>query len=106
MKIKEGVKINGLKPEILLGIIILEAAFNEHAQEIDFVITEITGGKHGTGSLHYCGQAIDARTHGLTLYQKHDILKAAKFALGENYDLILEAENTANEHFHLEFQPK
>jgi len=98
MKIKSGVEVNGLKVEILLAVIIAREIYASLGVEL--VITEATGGKHGHGSFHYIGMAIDLRTRDFMDKgrQASDLLK--KF-LGEEYDVVLEKD-----HIHIEFNPK
>jgi hypothetical protein len=96
MRLKNGyVKIYGIKPELVLGIIILQSFFNE-----ELIIT--SGSEHTTkhmpSSLHYSGNAVDIREPAETsAYTKTEI----KNALGSEFDLIFEKD-----HWHLEFQPK
>lgn len=99
MKFKEGIKINGVKPELTLALIIADKVWSNYHQ--DLVVTELTGGKHGTASLHYVGLAVDLRTHYFTNTEKELVAKDLKEALGENYDVVVEKT-----HIHIEFQPK
>jgi len=99
MKIKKGIKINGLKPEMLLGIFIAKSIYDKWDKEL--VITEITGGKHSFASLHYSGNAVDIRTNYFTDLEKDLVAKDLKEALSENYDVVVEKT-----HIHIEFQPK
>ena len=64
MKLKDGIIVNGMRPEILLAIYIIEPILLALHQEL--IITEICGGKHSTNSKHYLGCAIDIRTWVLT----------------------------------------
>ena len=65
------------------------------------VITSGSDGKHGPNSLHYCGKALDLRTNSLRPEQVHPVFLALKEALGEQFDVVLEAD-----HIHCEFDPK
>jgi hypothetical protein len=60
MKIKSGVQILGLKPEILIALMVAEKIWSNHGQEL--VITSGTDGKHSENSRHYIGMAVDLRT--------------------------------------------
>lgn len=103
--IKPGAKLNGLRPEIQEGRAICVEVFREH--KLDFIITEGTGSKHGRASLHYVGLAIDIRSkHIGSRALKYKILEECRRRLGEQFDIILEAEGRPNEHYHLEYQPK
>ena len=100
MRVKEGVKIAGLRPEILLAIQVADLVYLKITGE-EVWITEITGGTHGRGSLHYVGQAIDIRTRGLSKETIANIALEIRERLGENYDVVIESN-----HIHIEFQPK
>lgn len=102
--IKDGVKINGVKPEIVLALLVIQPIFRRFGY--DMVITEVTGAKHSRGSLHYVGLAADLRSKHLSNEHKNLILIQAQAALGPEFDIILEARNQDNEHYHLEYQPK
>ena len=100
MKLKEGIKLNGVKPELLLAIFTAERIWLNFGLEL--VVTEVTGGKHGRGSLHYAGLACDLRTRYFKDEdEKLEVKNLLAEALGENYDVILEPT-----HIHVEFQPK
>jgi len=105
ISIKVGAKIEGLRPEILLGLAILERVLDSH--QYDTTITEGTGGKHMDNSLHYKGLALDIRSkHILFPDTKRLIIDEARINLGNNFDLIIEDEDSPNQHYHLEYQPK
>jgi hypothetical protein len=105
ISLKPGVKIDGLRPEIVLGLMCVKAVFDRYKYEL--VITEGTGGKHMVGSLHYKGLALDIRSkHISDAVTKAKILFDCQDALGENFDFILEGDTKVNEHFHLEFDPE
>jgi hypothetical protein len=106
--IKEGVKLTGLKPEMLWGATIVASVYE--AFERDCIITEVTGGKHSRGSLHYVGQAVDFRIKHLcegglknpnTREMAQQISDLCRKNLGENFDVVLHTT-----HIHVEFQPK
>jgi hypothetical protein len=99
MECKEGIKIAGVSPEIVLAIFCADSIWTRFNQ--DLVVTEVTGGKHGVGSLHYVGHAVDLRTRYFSNTEKQLVFEALKKALGENYDVILHST-----HIHVEFQPK
>lgn len=98
--IKEGSNVSGLRSEILLAYFIACSIYEKYPKS-ECVITEGTGGKHGVGSLHYVGLAIDIRTWYLTDGEKLEIVKKLKEKLGSQYDVVLEKD-----HIHIEFQPK
>jgi len=99
MILKENIKINGVKPELTLVLSIADKIWSNHNQEL--VVTELTGGKHGTASLHYVGLAADLRTRYFSDEEKEIVASELRKALGENYDVVVEKT-----HIHIEFQPK
>ena len=58
--LKAGVRITGMRPEILLAAVAAERVYEKAGH--DCTITSCVDGKHMTGSLHYAGAAIDVRT--------------------------------------------
>lgn len=103
--IKEGAKIKGIQPEILVGLAIIDKVFTKYG--IDLIITEGTGGVHMQGSLHYVGQALDIRSNRISdVTMKKAILNECQILLGDEYDMIIEDLEQPNEHYHAEFQPK
>jgi hypothetical protein len=100
LKIKQGVRVLGLKPEALLGIVICSSVFNDH--NLDCVLTSVVDGKHSRASKHYSGYAWDLRTRNIPTKTAVDkIFLAVKSALGADYDVVLESN-----HIHCEFDPK
>jgi hypothetical protein len=98
--IKPGVRILGLRPELLLGVHIVDAIFAKHG--LDCVITSVIDGKHSRASLHYTGCGIDFRTRHIKIAGvTEEIRIEAKAALGDDFDFIFEGN-----HFHMEYQPK
>lgn len=101
--LKPGVQISGVKPELVIGLLVVEEVLRSNG--FDLVVTEVTGGKHMQGSLHYQGLAADIRSKNLPdVPTKLKVLKEAQLALGENFDMILENVGSSNEHFHIEVQ--
>lgn len=99
IRLKKGVRINGLKPELLLGIMIVKSVFDKYG--FDCVLTSVVDGKHSRGSFHYSGNGADFRTRHLSLDEQADIHTECVKALGADFDFIRETN-----HFHLESQPK
>lgn len=97
--LKPGVRINGIRPELLLGIMIAESVYSLKNRTL--TITACIDGKHSVGSLHYAGCAVDLRTRDLPAGEPEEITNLLKSALGSDFDVALEKD-----HIHLEFQPK
>ncbi len=96
----DGAKVNGLQPEMVLAYVIACFVYAEY--DADCTLTEGTGGKHGIGSLHYVGLAIDLRIWSFTSQEMLDeVVDKLKERLGDQYDVVLEGN-----HIHIEFQPR
>lgn len=99
LSLKTGVKLRGLTPEMLLGIIVVEGAYAD--MEYDTIITSACDGRHSRGSLHYVGLAVDFRTRHLKAGDASKVAGKIKDRLGLEYDVVLERD-----HVHLEYQPE
>ena len=97
--LKPGVRVAGLRPEILVAVIAAERVYEEAGY--DLVITAGVDGKHSTASLHYAGQAVDLRTRDVPEDTRPKLVARLKECLGEDYDVLLEET-----HIHAEYQPK
>lgn len=97
--LKPGVRITGMRPEILLAAVAAERVYEEAGH--DFVITACVDGKHMAGSFHFAGAAIDVRTRDLPPADVPKVLARIKACVGDDFDVLLEAD-----HIHIEFQPK
>jgi hypothetical protein len=97
--LKAGVRITGMRPEILLAAVAAERVYEEAGH--DFTITACVNGKHSVGSLHYAGGAIDVRTRDIPPADVQKMLASIKSCLGGDFDVLLEVD-----HIHIEFQPK
>ena len=102
MKIKPGVRVLGLRPEILLALVVAESIYRKHGAEL--VLTSVVEGSHSAGSLHYRGDAIALRTKGVGA--AHVIFAELRATLTGDYDVLFENAGGVNEHIHLEYQPK
>jgi hypothetical protein len=116
MRLKAGVRLGLLQPQIVLALQVAEKIFDRYY--VDLVITSCNDGRHMEGSKHYTGCAVDLRTkhidgeHTLAVFGvsggevKQKILRQLKRALGMDFDILLEGLGTAHEHIHLEWDPK
>ena len=102
---KDGVRIRGICPELVLGLMVVRDVFTEY--EAACIITSCVDGRHSETSLHPAGRAVDLRSKHLG-DDKISLRNACKARLGSfgDFDFILEGLNTPNEHFHMEYQPK
>ncbi|MFA7288303.1 MAG: hypothetical protein WC055_05425 [Melioribacteraceae bacterium] len=100
MELKETTKLNGIRAEILVGLIVAEGVYEDFGYGM--VVTSVTDSKHSAGSLHYAGCAIDLRTRDIK--DKAMIIKITETIrkrLTKDYDVVLEKD-----HIHIEYQPK
>lgn len=98
MRIKAGVRVLGLRPEMAVAIIVAREVFAQH--KVELVITSIIEGTHERASLHYTGCAADLR-RPTSQPDAEAVVRDLRDALGDDYDVILEGD-----HIHVEFQPK
>ena len=98
LRIKSGVRIGGLRPEMLFAIV----AVNEVCRDagVDCVVTSASEGTHNEGSLHFVGQAVDFRTRDMAEPLRGLFADNVQGRLGYDYDVVLEKT-----HLHVEFQP-
>jgi len=97
MRLKSGVRIRGIRPELAVALEIAESVYRHESAEL--VVTSVTDSEHKRGSLHYAGQAADLRTRGLI-----DVIQTAnglRDRLGDDFDVVVESD-----HIHVEYQPK
>lgn len=100
-KLKHGVKLAGLAPEMAIADAIVAGVYAE-AGAAELVITSALDGEHMPGSRHYDGCALDYRRwelDGLEVEWMH-ILDQLRHRLGRQFDVILHGT-----HLHVEFDP-
>ena len=103
LKLKSGVRVLGVRSELVIAIHIASAVCEYVG--VDCTITAVIDGTHKRASEHYSGCAFDLRRPDWPDF--NDTAKAQavadelKQALGDDYDVILEKD-----HIHIEFQPK
>lgn len=103
MQIKKGASVVKLTPQCVLAMCVTESVYNRH--ELELTITSAFDGKHMEGSKHYSGEAFDGRTHNVPRAELPILVAEVRGALGPEYDVVLEAEGTDNEHIHVEYDP-
>ena len=100
IKFKKGVKVFGIRPELILAFQVADPIYSEY--EADVVVTSVRDGRHSYTSLHYIGCAADIRTKNLpNVGNVEAVAKEIRQALTNEYDIIVERD-----HIHIEFQPK
>ena len=97
MKRKQGCRVGGMQPEMIIALLLIEPVLEQYNQEL--VLTEGTGGKHSDTSRHYSGFAIDVRTWKLQEDNTEDeCADKIRTALGHEYKVIVH-----DSHFHIMF---
>ena len=99
MKFKKGVKVKGIKPELLIALVVADTCWKRFGEEL--VVTSVTDSKHGEDSLHPSGNAGDLRTRYFTNAIKELVAQDLRERLTDEYDVVVEGD-----HIHLEFDPK
>lgn len=98
-KIKKGVIINGIKPEMVTAILAAYSFCSDVSK--DCVITSALDSKHSKTSLHYVGYALDFRTRDMNKSEQEMFKISMLGTLSDEFDVVLEGN-----HLHCEFQPK
>lgn len=104
IKLKSGVKLDALCPQMVLAAFIAEGIYLKYGY--DCVITSANDSGHKAGSLHYKGKALDFRLNSLKREDRVRVVGDLAVALGDDFDVLHESEDTANEHLHCEYDPK
>lgn len=103
MKLKNADVVFDAQAPLLYALWRIELAMRAYGP---VTATSINDGKHSANSLHYSGMAVDMRSKHLTQEESRKVFFALRNDLGGDYDVLLEAENTDNEHLHIEYDPK
>ena len=104
LRLKEGVKLTDLCPQMVLAAVSIDALYGQYGV-LECWITSANDSTHSEQSWHYKGRALDFRTHNY-LGNKTELVARIKVNLGDDYDVVLEAVGTSNEHLHVEYDPK
>lgn len=102
MRLADGSRLLGVRPEMLLAAMAVESAF----EQLDLGEAIVTGGiegSHSRASLHYAGCALDFRTRHVPAEHQEELRNNVAGRLGDDFDVVLEATPP---HLHVEFQPK
>ena len=97
---KNGASVSGIRPEMVLAFVIIQQIL-WIKYGFRAVIVSGKDSKHGRGSLHFVGLALDLSTRDMKPTDLGPATIALKEALGDDYDVVLESN-----HWHIEFQPK
>lgn len=105
LELKPGVRILGLRPELVLAIHVAEGIWMK-AGAPALVITAGIEGQHVEASDHYAGCAIDLRTKNLPAGQLDAVMQQLQTALGADFYVLIENRGEPAEHIHVSWRPK
>jgi len=111
MRLKEGVKLTGLAPQMIVATVIANDEWKKLAAftvplATDMVWTSCNDRRHSYGSKHYAGDAVDVRTKTLARDKVRRFVDTVAANCGAEFDVVLEDFNGVNEHMHMEYHPK
>ena len=108
LAMKPGVRLHGLRAEMVVAIEVVRGVFEEHGVAL-CVITAASDGTHQQLGGHYQGDALDFRTTSLTGPPREDplalVASLLRGRLGPDFFVLMEGVNTPNEHLHVEWRP-
>jgi len=99
MKLKPGVDMTGIKPELILGLVVADFVYSTF--DVEMVVTSLLDGRHSLTSLHYAGCAADLRTRNIPEGLRKQVRDDIAAALPNDFDVVLESN-----HIHMEWQPR
>ena len=99
IQLKHDTNLTGVKPEMVMAAMVVASVYD--AMGYSTVVTSACDGKHGRGSLHYVGLALDFRTRHVAAGEHDKLRDMVADALGPQFDVVLEET-----HLHVEYQPK
>lgn len=103
MRLKPGVKLKDLTPQMALAALVVFSLYDKRGAEC--VITSANDSRHSTNSLHYKGNALDFRTKNYA-GDKTWLREEIADCLGLEFDVVLEDIDGDNQHLHIEYDPK
>ena len=100
IKLKTGVKLANLQPQIALAIQVAYSVYQDNGFN-DLRITSLNDSGHSHTSLHYSGNAVDLGVIGFVDAQRAKLAQEINGALGTDFDVLDEGN-----HIHIEYQPR
>jgi hypothetical protein len=98
-------RLHGIQPELIVGLLILSDILDAH--NVMMEVSHVADGVHARASIHYIGGAADLIFLGaVDASVKRAIFDDWATSVGQDFDVLFEAAGTANEHLHVEWQPK
>lgn len=96
MKVKEGVKLEGLQPVMRPVLRSAESIWKDMGRSEGVTVTSTTDGVHSAGSWHYYGYAVDFRTRYFSEEEAKAVAVTLEYDLPD-YDIVLHST-----HIHVE----
>ena len=106
MRLKSGVRVLGIKPEVLFIIHAADPIWQSYGLPSGVTVSGGVEGVHVRASEHYTGLALDLRVHDLPPGKGLEAFVFLGGALGVDFDLFHEKIGTPAEHFHCHYNPK
>jgi hypothetical protein len=100
LRLKDDVRVYGIRPEILLALIMADQVYTSFGIRETWV-TSVSEGQHKAGSFHYKGLAFDLRISNIPTAGLGAVHAKLKEVLGKDFDVLLEKD-----HIHVEYDPK
>ncbi len=104
IRLKAGVSLRDLQPQVVLGLLLVEQAFAAVGAEC--IVTSVNDGQHKADSFHYRGLAADLRMKHIHPDRKPSVVAHMTELLGPEWDVLWESQGLANEHVHIEHDPR
>lgn len=112
MQLKTGVSLRGLTTQACWAMCVVSECYREMS-DLDgtpLILTITSAFRPGPENLLHgrdekC-DAFDARTHNVPRAKLPMLVATVRARLGDEFDVILEAEGTPNEHMHVEYDPE
>jgi len=100
------VQIARLTPGMFFGLIIAEQVLSLYGSDCVITSGHEYETRHAHTSLHYSGNGADFSVHDIDSDNRETVRREISDACGVDYDVLHEYIGEANEHYHMECQPK
>ena len=108
LTLKDGVRLGGLVPQMVLAARIIEARYDRLG--VECVITSGNDSTHSGKPVagdavdpHYAGKALDVRIQTVPVDQREGLVTTIQAALGSEFVVLHEGAGTSNEHLHVQY---
>lgn len=104
MRLKENIRLHGVRPEVVLAIMVVDSIYLEMFKDqypTGVMITSVSDGKHSETSGHYAGAAFDCRVWFLSPEQVSTLSITIQNLLGPDFFVKVEKD-----HIHVGWRPR